>query len=274
LGAEDDLRGDGYLQAYSRLVAKVPWVPIIGNHEYYDGDNAYRWLNQTNFVPLIDDNTTAAHGNARDGSSSSSSKTQPFLRSHPQADGAAEDNRIRANRASLGARRPGGWSTATRALGHTLAPSMFMGMADVPSSSHAPTATARQPGGNSSHGTNLNQMSTSSARTSSAGASTSTSQHPRSNTSRFFSVDLGLGHFIALDGNVYTNKLDRSWMNAQLKWLEADLVHYRPSSFRCFLFVLVCQCPFPVVYCCPLYTVVWCLLLSIVRCPFSVYKVY
>jgi hypothetical protein len=30
LGAEDDLRGDGYLQAYSQLVSRVPWVPVIG----------------------------------------------------------------------------------------------------------------------------------------------------------------------------------------------------------------------------------------------------
>ena len=32
--------------------------------------------------------------------------------------------------------------------------------------------------------------------------------HPKSNTSRFFSLDIGLGHFIALDSNVYVNRLD------------------------------------------------------------------
>ena len=29
LGAENDLRGDGYLQAYSALVSQVAWVPIV-----------------------------------------------------------------------------------------------------------------------------------------------------------------------------------------------------------------------------------------------------
>lgn len=47
--------------------------------------------------------------------------------------------------------------------------------------------------------------------------------HPKSNTSRYFSVDIGLGHFIALDSNVYVNKLDTQWIQAQLDWLAADL---------------------------------------------------
>ena len=46
-----------------------------------------------------------------------------------------------------------------------------------------------------------------------------------SNTSRFYSVDLGLIHFVALDLNLY-NGVDLCGENcrqAQLKWLEEDL---------------------------------------------------
>ena len=25
----------------------IPWIPIVGNHEYYDGDKLSRYLNQT-----------------------------------------------------------------------------------------------------------------------------------------------------------------------------------------------------------------------------------
>lgn len=161
LGAENGLRGDGYLQAYSKLVSRVVWVPIIGNHEWYDGDNAHRWLNQTNFVPLID---------TRDMKTVSPWEHQPR----------------HAAESVLPAR-----STATSALGHTLSPATWLGMAtapgrDVVSSEHS-------------------------------------ADHPPSNTSRFFSVDLGLGHFIALDSNVYVNKLDTQWANAQLQWLAKDL---------------------------------------------------
>lgn len=54
--------------------------------------------------------------------------------------------------------------------------------------------------------------------------------HPPSNTSRFFSLDLGLGHFIALDSNVYINKLDTQWAAAQLAWLERDLASVNRSA--------------------------------------------
>ena len=164
LGAENDQRGDGYMQSYSRLVSRVPWVPIIGNHEYYDGDNAHRWLNQTDFVPLIDSSTAA--GRARVSS--------------------------------------GGKSTATRAIGHVLAPSVWLATTSDP----LPSLPAPR-GAGAGTGT---------------GATGASAPPPlASNTSRFFSVDIGLGHFIALDGNVYINTLDKQWAEAQLAWLEADL---------------------------------------------------
>ena len=159
LGAENGLRGDGYLQAYSRLVSRVVWVPIIGNHEWYDGDDAHRWLNQTNFVPMID----AGHMDT----------ASPW------------EHRPRHAESAIPVR-----STATSALGHTLSRATWLGVATRP-----------------------NQ----------AAASGRSLAYPPSNTSRFFSVDLGLGHFIALDSNVYVNKLDTQWADAQLEWLEKDL---------------------------------------------------
>ena len=123
--------------------------------EFYDGDNAFRWLNQTNFVPLIDGN-----GGGGDSSKPCTGPGRAWVK------------------------RPGGRSTATRALGHTLAPSTWLGMA-----------------GGSTQKRN--------------------SAHPQSNTSRFFSVDIGLGHFIALDSNA--NIHIPMWRQAQLDWLAADL---------------------------------------------------
>ena len=148
-------------------------MPIIGNHEYYDGDNAYRWLNQTDFVPLIDDHSKSTDSARRTGSKGSSHV------------------RISA----------GGRSTATRAIGHALAPSLWLA-----------TAARSNTAGEGA-----------SAPASASAGDPSPPSPPPSNTSRFFSVDIGLGHFIALDGNVYINKLDKKWAEAQLEWLEADL---------------------------------------------------
>ena len=153
---------------------------MVCSHEWYDGDSAYRWLNQTNFVPLIDGPTssgTTSSGSAGGGGSERSgdggNSGRPMGQQQPQA--------------LLGHRQHE--TTATRALAHTLAPSTFMSMADSSSSS----------------------------------SSSSWQEHPKSNTSRYFSVDIGLGHFIALDSNVYVNKLDTQWIQAQLDWLAADL---------------------------------------------------
>ena len=47
MGGEDDRRGDGYMEAYQPVVSQVPWLPVVGNHEFYDGDVLTRYLNQT-----------------------------------------------------------------------------------------------------------------------------------------------------------------------------------------------------------------------------------
>lgn len=27
-------RGDAYIEAFSKIISKTPWIPTIGNHEY------------------------------------------------------------------------------------------------------------------------------------------------------------------------------------------------------------------------------------------------
>ena len=48
MGIFDDKRGDGYMVAFEKVLSQVPWLPIMGNHEFYDGANKLnRYLNQT-----------------------------------------------------------------------------------------------------------------------------------------------------------------------------------------------------------------------------------
>ena len=42
LGGDDDRRGDGYMEAYEPILASIPWLPIVGNHEFLDGDQLRR----------------------------------------------------------------------------------------------------------------------------------------------------------------------------------------------------------------------------------------
>ncbi|EDQ86651.1 uncharacterized protein MONBRDRAFT_33725 [Monosiga brevicollis MX1] len=51
---DSGLRGDGYFNAFQPILTKIPWVPVLGNHEYYDGDEFNRFLNQTYGVTLGD----------------------------------------------------------------------------------------------------------------------------------------------------------------------------------------------------------------------------
>lgn len=52
-------RGDGYMNAFSKLLAGMPWVPVLGNHEFYgDIDAAERYANMTYDH---DDPDTCAH---------------------------------------------------------------------------------------------------------------------------------------------------------------------------------------------------------------------
>ena len=113
MGASDEARGDGYMTAWQRTLANCPWLPVVGNHEYYDGEELARYLEQM-----------------------WGGRTWP---------GGVHDGH-------------GGRSTATHALGALLSR------------------------GNH-HGVGVHGSSP-------------------SNTSRFFSADFGLIHFIALDLNV------------------------------------------------------------------------
>jgi hypothetical protein len=35
------------MEAYQPIISQVPWLPVVGNHEFYDGDLLNRYLNQT-----------------------------------------------------------------------------------------------------------------------------------------------------------------------------------------------------------------------------------
>ena len=37
LAEGDERRGDGYMEAFEPVVSELPWLPVIGNHEFYDG---------------------------------------------------------------------------------------------------------------------------------------------------------------------------------------------------------------------------------------------
>mmetsp|Transcript_13081 Transcript_13081/g.29024 ORF Transcript_13081/g.29024 Transcript_13081/m.29024 type:complete len:569 (-) Transcript_13081:14-1720(-) len=50
IAEEDGRRGDGYMNAYQQLLTQVPWIPVIGNHEYYEGDMFQRFLNMSEGV--------------------------------------------------------------------------------------------------------------------------------------------------------------------------------------------------------------------------------
>ena len=47
IGQFDEHRGDNYLSSYSRILKHMPWMPIVGNHEFYDNEHFHRFLNQT-----------------------------------------------------------------------------------------------------------------------------------------------------------------------------------------------------------------------------------
>lgn len=46
-GDADERRMDGYMEAFQQTVANVPWMPIVGNHEYYASTNLTRYLDST-----------------------------------------------------------------------------------------------------------------------------------------------------------------------------------------------------------------------------------
>ena len=41
MGNGDDYHGDAYMQAFQRVLAECPWVPVIGNHESTQGEGVF-----------------------------------------------------------------------------------------------------------------------------------------------------------------------------------------------------------------------------------------
>ena len=147
-GDLDEVRADGYMQAFEQTIANVPWMPIVGNHEYYAGTNLSRYLDSTweKWGPI----DVAGDGEAAYG--------------------------------GVG----GGATSATSALGAFLSA-----------------------GNHHAAGTTVSALSNS----------------VPSNTSRYFSVDVGLTHLVALSLNGY-NGVDQctdECNKAQAAWLRADL---------------------------------------------------
>eukprot|EP01065_Artemidia_motanka_P019005 TRINITY_DN2242_c0_g1_i1.p1 TRINITY_DN2242_c0_g1~~TRINITY_DN2242_c0_g1_i1.p1 ORF type:complete len:772 (+),score=296.86 TRINITY_DN2242_c0_g1_i1:54-2318(+) len=46
-GDSDERRADGYFNAFQETIAQCPWMPVVGNHEYYAGAKLGRYLDST-----------------------------------------------------------------------------------------------------------------------------------------------------------------------------------------------------------------------------------
>eukprot|EP00035_Acanthoeca_spectabilis_P002739 m.89244 g.89244 ORF g.89244 m.89244 type:complete len:732 (+) comp11720_c0_seq1:37-2232(+) len=171
MSSADDRRGDGYMNNYQPLATQVPWIPVIGNHEYYDNAYFHRYLNQTFGVQLPEGPVPAGfcgHDN-----------------------GCADADELSGRHPTLA---PGEKITADSALGTLLARTRV-----VAHSAH-PHTTASVP-----------------------------ANGVPSNTSRWYSVNVGLIHMVALDIMVYPGSTpdpgpaDHPYAVAQRAWLEEDL---------------------------------------------------
>jgi hypothetical protein len=134
----DGRRGDGYLNAFQHVIARMPWIPVLGNHEMYSGDLAMRYVNQTWGVVV---------GNEPDGSGA-----------------------------------PGTCHNDATPLNSMLAFASSIGPAQ-----HGARAC------------------------------------PPSNTSRYYSADVGLIHFVSLDLNTYYFDSEAQFREPQLEWFRKDL---------------------------------------------------
>jgi hypothetical protein len=67
-GDNDERRADGYMQAFESVIANVPWMPIVGNHEFYSGTKLSRFLDQNwqKWGPLPFNNTRGVAAPAPD----------------------------------------------------------------------------------------------------------------------------------------------------------------------------------------------------------------
>ena len=154
-GDLDEVRADGYMQAFEQIIANTPWMPIVGNHEYYSGTELSRYLDSTweKWGPIdVAGDGEKAYGGVGGGATSATSPLGAFL--------------------SAGNHHAAG-STVTR-----------------------------------------------------------TSNSVPSHTSRYFSVDMGLVHLVALSFNGY-NGVDNCTTEcnrAQVEWLKQDLAAVNRSK--------------------------------------------
>ena len=141
-GEDDGRRADGYMGGFQPVLSKCPWLPNVGNHEFYSGEKLSRYLDSTwqkwGPLPMTSANAT---------------QTKDLV----------------------------GRSTATSALGYLL--------------------SAGNHHGAGLHGSTPSQ------------------------TSRYFSVDVGQAHLIALDFNGFfgTDACGQPCIDAQMEWLKKDL---------------------------------------------------
>lgn len=143
LAKNDGGRGDGYMNAFSKLLSNFSWIPVLGNHEFYgDIADAERYANMT--YDHDDDGTSCALGG--DACSAHAHNV------------ARPVNALLAMGSALGAGMHGGGRLGTS-----------------------------------------------------------------SKSSRYYSVDLGLIHFVSLDLNAYYFNSDAQWREPQLSWLRRDL---------------------------------------------------
>eukprot|EP00039_Didymoeca_costata_P019413 m.337443 g.337443 ORF g.337443 m.337443 type:complete len:712 (-) comp18135_c0_seq1:199-2334(-) len=166
MSSDDDRRGDGYMNAYQPLASQVPWLPVIGNHEYYDDAYFHRFLNQSFGVQL-----------GRGGAVKASFCEHQF--------GCASQEELDERHPTITSKET---ITADSALGTLLArASIVAGGARM-----GPRGTVP------------------------------------SNTSRWYSTNIGLVHMIALDMMVYPGATPDEgpggvYQKAQKVWLEEDL---------------------------------------------------
>eukprot|EP01064_Diplonema_japonicum_P020458 TRINITY_DN2991_c1_g1_i2.p1 TRINITY_DN2991_c1_g1~~TRINITY_DN2991_c1_g1_i2.p1 ORF type:complete len:756 (+),score=271.88 TRINITY_DN2991_c1_g1_i2:58-2268(+) len=162
-GEDDERRADGYMNGFQPTLSSCPWLPNVGNHEYYSGAELNRYLDSTwqKWGPLPATDQTAA----------AAKETQNTTTTTTTNNKVNKENNRRYN----------GSSSATSALGYLLS------------------------AGNH-HGVGVH------------GALPS-------NTSRYFSVNYGKVHLVALDLNGYygTDPCGAPCQEAQLAWLKQDL---------------------------------------------------
>ena len=165
-GDNDERRADGYFQAFQEVLTSCPWMPVVGNHEFYAGALLGRDLNAT-WQGWGQPNANEQQQRwAPPAASTDAAKDAVAPRPAVQPAVVHEDAR----------------SAPATSIGSLLSIANF----------HGPGSNGPVP----------------------------------SQSSRYFSVDLGLIHLIALNLNPYfgCDPLGSAAIESQKKWLEQDLI--------------------------------------------------